>query len=228
MRSRPGCTARSRPAARSSGRKRSTRTSCGRSRSSAELGACDDDDARRPRPARAASPRGARGARAARRADRAAGARRRGALAGRRSRAATATSRRAGSRRRAAASTRSARPATRATPPSRSPSARPTRRCSTTARARFYLARAAQVGRDGVPDVMLGVTAASDEPIAGGRHKVFGHHDLAVIPQTSTIASHLPRAVGRRDRDRPGAQARRRMRRGRTTRSSSAASAMPR
>jgi 2-oxoisovalerate dehydrogenase E1 component len=25
---------------------------------------------------------------------------------------------------------------------------------------------------------------------------VFGHHDLAVIPQTSTIASHLPRAVG--------------------------------
>ena len=36
----------------------------------------------------------------------------------------------------------------------------------------------------------------SEEPIAGGRHKVFGHHALAVIPQTSTIASHLPRAVG--------------------------------
>jgi len=60
----------------------------------------------------------------------------------------------------------------------------------------FYLARAAQVGRDGVPDIMQGVTASIDEPIAGGRHKVFGHHDLAVIPQTSTIASHLPRAVG--------------------------------
>ncbi len=60
----------------------------------------------------------------------------------------------------------------------------------------FYLARAAQAGRDGVPDILLGVTAASDEPIAGGRHKVFGHHDLAVIPQTSTIASHPPRAVG--------------------------------
>ena len=43
---------------------------------------------------------------------------------------------------------------------------------------------------------MLGVAAASDEPIAGGRHKVFGHHELAIIPQTSTIASHLPRAVG--------------------------------
>ncbi len=60
----------------------------------------------------------------------------------------------------------------------------------------FYLARALQVGRDGVWDVLLGMAAAVDEPIAGGRHKVFGRHDLAVIPQTSTIASHLPRAVG--------------------------------
>ena len=60
----------------------------------------------------------------------------------------------------------------------------------------FYLARAAQAGRDGVWDVLLGMAAAVEEPIAGGRHKVFGHHDLAVIPQTSTIASHLPRAVG--------------------------------
>jgi 2-oxoisovalerate dehydrogenase E1 component len=60
----------------------------------------------------------------------------------------------------------------------------------------FYLARARQAGRDGVWDVLLGMAAATDEPIAGGRHKVFGHHDLAVIPQTSTIASHLPRAVG--------------------------------
>jgi len=60
----------------------------------------------------------------------------------------------------------------------------------------FYLARAAQAGRDGVSDILHGVTAATVEPIAGGRHKVFGHHDLAVIPQTSTIASHLPRAVG--------------------------------
>jgi 2-oxoisovalerate dehydrogenase E1 component len=60
----------------------------------------------------------------------------------------------------------------------------------------FYLARAQQAGRDGVQDVVLGMAAAVDEPIAGGRHKVFGHPDLAVIPQTSTIASHLPRAVG--------------------------------
>jgi 2-oxoisovalerate dehydrogenase E1 component len=61
----------------------------------------------------------------------------------------------------------------------------------------FYLARAAQVpGSEPLRDVLLGLAGASDEPIAGGRHKVFGHHDLAVIPQTSTIASHLPRAVG--------------------------------
>ena len=45
-------------------------------------------------------------------------------------------------------------------------------------------------------DVLAGILALADEPIAGGRHKVFGHHDLAVIPQTSTIASHLPRALG--------------------------------
>ena len=60
----------------------------------------------------------------------------------------------------------------------------------------FYLARAGQAGRHGVPDILCGVTAAAAEPIAGGRHKVFGHHALTVIPQTSTIASHLPRAVG--------------------------------
>ncbi len=61
----------------------------------------------------------------------------------------------------------------------------------------FYARRAAQVeGIDPVRDVLSGVAAAADEPIAGGRHKVFGRHELAIIPQTSTIASHLPRAVG--------------------------------
>jgi 2-oxoisovalerate dehydrogenase E1 component len=57
----------------------------------------------------------------------------------------------------------------------------------------FYLARA---GLSGVHDILAGMVAAIDEPIAGGRHKVIGRHDLAVIPQTSTIASHLPRALG--------------------------------
>ncbi|KWX21540.1 MFS transporter [Mycolicibacterium wolinskyi] len=61
----------------------------------------------------------------------------------------------------------------------------------------FYLARAAQVhGSDPVRDVLLGIVAATTEPISGGRHKVFGRHDLGIIPQTSTIASHLPRALG--------------------------------
>src|SRR5215472_6872880 len=62
----------------------------------------------------------------------------------------------------------------------------------------FYLTRAAQAGRgeDAIADILLGVVAAAAEPIAGGRHKVFGHHDLNVIPQTSTIASHLPRSMG--------------------------------
>ncbi len=63
----------------------------------------------------------------------------------------------------------------------------------------FYLARSVQAGRklaDGLRDVLLGMLAAVADPASGGRHKVFGHADLAVIPQTSTIASHLPRAVG--------------------------------
>ena len=60
----------------------------------------------------------------------------------------------------------------------------------------FYLARAARAGIDGIADLMQGVVAAAEEPIAGGRHKVFGRHELAVLPMTSTIASHLPRAVG--------------------------------
>jgi 2-oxoisovalerate dehydrogenase E1 component len=49
---------------------------------------------------------------------------------------------------------------------------------------------------DGLRDVLLGVVAAAVESIAGGRHKVFGRKELAVIPMTSTIASHFPRAVG--------------------------------
>ncbi|GAA1158484.1 transketolase C-terminal domain-containing protein [Ornithinicoccus hortensis] len=66
-------------------------------------------------------------------------------------------------------------------------------------RARRAAAAGLEVGGgpiDGVRDVALGLVAATDEPISGGRHKVFGRHELAVIPQTSTIASHLPRTVG--------------------------------
>jgi len=51
-------------------------------------------------------------------------------------------------------------------------------------------------GQDVVRDTLLGMMASSLDPIAGGRHKVWGSVPLAVPPQTSTIASHLPRAVG--------------------------------
>ncbi len=61
----------------------------------------------------------------------------------------------------------------------------------------FFCARAASTpGPEGAFDVLLGLVASSDEPIAGGRHKVFGSVPLGVPPQTSTIASQLPKAVG--------------------------------
>ena len=61
----------------------------------------------------------------------------------------------------------------------------------------FFVRRARQVpGTTALFDVLLGIVAAADEPIAGGRHKVFGSVPLNVPPQTSTIASQLPKAVG--------------------------------
>jgi len=61
----------------------------------------------------------------------------------------------------------------------------------------FFVHRCRRVPRlDPIRDVLLGVVAAAADPISGGRHKVFGSAPAAVIPQTSTIASHLPRAVG--------------------------------
>nr|WP_200800243.1 thiamine pyrophosphate-dependent enzyme [Jatrophihabitans endophyticus] len=63
----------------------------------------------------------------------------------------------------------------------------------------FFLARALQAGRtldDAVRAVLLSMLASTADPASGGRHKVWGDESLAVIPQTSTIASHLPRALG--------------------------------
>lgn len=61
----------------------------------------------------------------------------------------------------------------------------------------FYAARAARAGRDdGIRAILLSLVSARSDPMSGGRHKVFGHPGLNIIPQTSTIASHLPRAVG--------------------------------
>lgn len=61
----------------------------------------------------------------------------------------------------------------------------------------FFLQRAKQDPSVSAEfDVLRGMVASSDEPISGGRHKVFGSVPLFVPPQTSTIASHLPKAVG--------------------------------
>jgi 2-oxoisovalerate dehydrogenase E1 component len=61
----------------------------------------------------------------------------------------------------------------------------------------FMLARARQLpGSTPMLDTMLGVVASSEDPIAQGRHKVWGSRALWVPPQTSTIASHLPKAMG--------------------------------
>jgi len=63
--------------------------------------------------------------------------------------------------------------------------------------AAFQIARAGQVpGQTIAWDMLLSFAASSDDPISGGRHKVLGSKALAIPPQTSTIASHLPKAVG--------------------------------
>src|SRR5438132_2387484 len=61
----------------------------------------------------------------------------------------------------------------------------------------FMMARARQLpGTTPVFDALLGIVASSEDPIAQGRHKVWGSRPLWVPPQTSTIASHLPKAMG--------------------------------
>jgi 2-oxoisovalerate dehydrogenase E1 component len=60
----------------------------------------------------------------------------------------------------------------------------------------FMSARASRAGRDVTDDVVASLAATADDPVAQGRHKVWGSADLWVPPQTSTIASHIPKAVG--------------------------------
>ncbi|MCI5072072.1 thiamine pyrophosphate-dependent enzyme [bacterium] len=50
--------------------------------------------------------------------------------------------------------------------------------------------------RDYTEDTLMSFMCARNEPVSGGRHKVWGSVKLNVLPQTSTIASHLPKAVG--------------------------------
>ena len=61
----------------------------------------------------------------------------------------------------------------------------------------FMMARSRQSETvDPVWDTLLSLAASADDPISQGRHKVWGSRALWVPPQTSTIASHLPKAVG--------------------------------
>lgn len=63
--------------------------------------------------------------------------------------------------------------------------------------AAFQIARASQVpGQQATWDMLLSFACSSSDPISGGRHKVLGSKELMIPPQTSTIASHLPKAVG--------------------------------
>ncbi|WP_397543772.1 thiamine pyrophosphate-dependent enzyme [Roseovarius salis] len=63
--------------------------------------------------------------------------------------------------------------------------------------AAFQIARSAQVpGQTTTWDMLLSFACSSEDPISGGRHKVLGSKALNIPPQTSTIASHLPKAVG--------------------------------
>ena len=63
--------------------------------------------------------------------------------------------------------------------------------------AAFQLARADQAGHVSPEwDMLLSFAASAEDPISGGRHKVLGSRALMIPPQTSTISSHLPKAVG--------------------------------
>lgn len=63
--------------------------------------------------------------------------------------------------------------------------------------AAFQIARAGQVpGETPAWDMLLSFASSTEDPISGGRHKVLGSRRLMIPPQTSTIASHLPKAVG--------------------------------
>lgn len=63
--------------------------------------------------------------------------------------------------------------------------------------AAFFIQRARRVpGQNPLRDLLLSFAACAEDPISGGRHKVLGSKALAIPPQTSTIASHLPKAMG--------------------------------
>ncbi|MEM9378376.1 MAG: thiamine pyrophosphate-dependent enzyme [Planctomycetota bacterium] len=75
---------------------------------------------------------------------------------------------------------------------------RPTDPCFLHYRSGGLMAARARLVDDGTPlfDTLLSFCASSDDPVSGGRHKVWGSRETWVPPQTSTIASHVPKAVG--------------------------------
>ncbi|WP_281991322.1 thiamine pyrophosphate-dependent enzyme [Sulfitobacter geojensis] len=63
--------------------------------------------------------------------------------------------------------------------------------------AAFQIARAAKAGQpEMMRHMLLSFACSVEDPTSGGRHKVLGSRSLMIPPQTSTIASHLPKAVG--------------------------------
>jgi 2-oxoisovalerate dehydrogenase E1 component len=65
-------------------------------------------------------------------------------------------------------------------------------------RSGAFMAARLRKGKGETPffDTMLSFCASAEDPISGGRHKVLGSASMHVPPQTSTIASHLPKAIG--------------------------------
>ncbi len=60
----------------------------------------------------------------------------------------------------------------------------------------FVMTRHRQAGLDPVTATVRAFAADRREPASGGRHKVWGSAPAWIVPQTSTIASHLPKATG--------------------------------
>ncbi len=61
----------------------------------------------------------------------------------------------------------------------------------------FFIERSRQVpGSSPLYDLGRSFTASEEDTVSGGRHKVIGSKELNIPPQTSTVASHIPKAVG--------------------------------
>ena len=119
-----------------------------------------------------------------------------GSSSGRRRPAGTLISWRGSCSSKVAGSTPSVRRGMRATPWLRWRRVRPIRHCSTTARGRSTWPEPDRCRVDASPRRVAGADGPGRRAHCRRPAQGFGHPELAVIPQTSTVASHLPRAVG--------------------------------